>query len=141
MAEHDVGVRHGRLLAVLSVRGGARLRAGRLRADAKGLRQLRHVSDRAAARSDRVHVDGRHLDAEMADRGLPPDRRLAVLAERDVRRSAAHVKGEDVAEPRASCATYRAPATPPGRAREHAVDRVARGLAHASSGPRPSGGC
>ena len=115
-------------VAALAVCGGAGLRAGRLRADAERLRELGHVRDRAAAGADRVHVDRRHLDPEVADRGLAADRRLAVLAERDVRRRAAHVEGEDVVEARLARDEERA-CDAAGRAREDAVDRVARRLA------------
>ncbi len=59
VAEDDVRVGHGRLLAALAVGGRAGLGACRLRADAERLRQLRHVGDRAAAGADGVHVDGR----------------------------------------------------------------------------------
>ena len=57
VAEDDVGVGDGRLLAALAVRGRAGLGARGLRADAQRARELRDVGDRAAARADGVHVD------------------------------------------------------------------------------------
>ena len=124
VADDDVRVGHGRLLAALAVGRRARLGAGRLRADAERAGELRHVRDRAAARADRVHVDARDLDAEVADRGLAADRRLAVLAERDVGRRPAHVEREDVRVAGLRGDVQRAgdAAGGPG---EHAVDRVA----------------
>ena len=128
MAEDDVRVGHRRLGAAAAVRRGTGIRARGLRPDAKRLGQLRHVRDRAAARTDGVDVDRRHLDAEVTDRGLAPDRRLAVLTERDVGRRAAHVEGEDVVEPRLAGDVERA-GDAARRAREDAIDRVAHRLA------------
>ena len=84
VADDDVRVGDGRLDAALSVRGGTRLCAGRLRADAQGLRQLRHVGDRPAAGAHGVDVDGGHAQAEVADRRLAPDRRSPTEAERHI---------------------------------------------------------
>ena len=123
VAEHDVRVGHGRLRAAAPVGRRARVGARGLRADAERLRQLRHVGDRAAAGADGVDVDGRHLDAEVADRRLAPDRRLAVLAQRDVGRRAAHVEGQDVVEPRLAGDVERA-GDAAGRAGQDPVDRV-----------------
>ena len=86
-----------------------------------------HVRDRAAAGADGVHVHRRHLDPEVADRGLAADRRLAVLAQGDVGRRAAHVEGEDVVEAGLARDEERA-GDAAGRPGEHAVDRVARRL-------------
>jgi hypothetical protein len=127
VAEDDVGVGDGRLGAALSVRGRARLGAGRLRADAQRPGQLRDVGDRAAAGADRVHVHRRHLDPEVANRGLAADRRLAVLAEGDVGGRAAHVEREDVVEAGLACDEQR-PRDTSGRTGEHTVDRIARRL-------------
>ena len=69
-------------VAALAVGRGPGLGARRLRPDAQRAGQLRDVRDRAAARADRVHVDARDLDAELADRGLAADRRLTRLAQR-----------------------------------------------------------
>ena len=127
VAEDDVGVGHGRLLAALAVGRRAGLGARRLRADAQRAGELRDVRDRAAAGADGVHVDARDLDPELADRGLAADRRLARLAERDVGRRAAHVEGQHVREAGAGRHVERA-RDAAGRAAEHAVDRVARRL-------------
>ena len=53
--QHDVGVGHGRLLAAPTVRGGTRLGAGALGADAERP-DRRQIGDRAAAGTDAVHV-------------------------------------------------------------------------------------
>ncbi len=127
MTEHDVRVGDGRLLAPFPVGGRAGVGASRLRSDAQCLRQLGHVRDRPAARADGVDVDGRDLDAEMADRGLSPDRRLAVLTEGDVGRRPAHVEGEDVVEPGLAGHEQAAGDATRG-AGENAVDRVSRRL-------------
>ena len=128
MADDDVRVGHGRVGAALAVRGGAGLGAGGLRADAERLRQLGHVRDRAAARADRVHVDGRDAEPEVRDRRLAPDRRLAAERERDVGGRAAHVERQHVLEPRLPRDVERA-GDAAGRAGEHAVDRIPRRLA------------
>ena len=98
--EDDVRVRHGWLGSALAVGRRPGVCPGGLRADPKRLRELGDVRDRAAAGSDGVDVHGGHLDPEVADRGLAPDGRLAVLAERHVGRRPTHVEGEDVVEAR-----------------------------------------
>ena len=128
-------------LAALAVGGRARLGAGRLRADAERLRQLA-ARGRSSRRPRRPC--GRRRTARVmrkcADRRLAPDRRLAVLAERDVGRRPAHVEREDVVE--AGLARRRR-----ARRRRRRTGRRARrrsGCAPpraSSSGPRPSGGC
>ena len=123
VADDDVRVGHGRLGAALAVGRRAGLGAGRLRPDAERAGELRHVCDRAAARAHRVDVDARDLDAEVADRRLAPDRRLAVLAQRDVGGRPAHVEREDVRVARLDGHVERA-GDAAGGAGEHAVDRV-----------------
>ena len=86
------------------------------------------MGDRAAARADRVDVDGRDADAEVRDRRLAPDRRLAVLAERDVGGRPSHVEREDVVEAGFARDEERA-GDAARRAGEHRVDRVAGRLA------------
>ena len=128
VAEHDIRVGHGRLFAAAPVGGRSGVGPCRLRADAECLRELRDVGDRAASCADGVHVDRRHLDAEVADRGLAADRRLTVLTEGNVRRRAAHVEGEDVLEPRLARDVERA-GDAAGWAGQDPVDRVLCGLA------------
>ena len=128
VTEHDVRVGHGRQLAAPAVGGRAGSGARRLRPDAERLRQLGHVGDRAAARADRVDVDGRDADAEVRDRRLAPDRRLPVLAERDVGGRPSHVEREDVLEAGLGGDEEGAGDTA-GRPGEHRVDRVPRRLA------------
>ncbi len=124
MPEDDVGVGHGRLRAAAPVRRRTGIRAGRLWAYPERLGELRHMGDGSAAGADRVHVHRRDLDPEVADRGLAPNRRLAVLAERDVGRGAAHVEGEDVLEARLAGDVERAGDATRGTG-EDPVDRVA----------------
>ncbi len=126
--EHDVRVGDRRQLAAPAVGGGPGRGTGRLGADAKRLRQLRDVGDRAAARADRVDVDGRDADPEVRDRRLAPDRRLAVLTERDVGGRPSHVEREDVVEAGFARDEERA-GDAARRAGEHRVDRVAGRLA------------
>ena len=121
--EHDVRVGHRRQLAAPAVGGRAGGGARRLRPDAQRLRQLGHVGDRAATRADRVDVDGRDADAEVRDRRLAPDRRLPVLAERDVGGRPSHVEREDVLEAGLGGDEEGAGDTA-GRPGEHRVDRV-----------------
>ncbi len=128
MAENDVGIRNRRLGAALAIRGRAGLGACRLGTDAQRFRQLRHVRDRAAACADGVHVHRGHLDPEVTDRRLAPDRRLPVLAERHVSRRPAHVEREDVVVARLARDEQRA-GDAARRAGEDAVDRVAGGFA------------
>ncbi len=64
-AEHDLGVRHRRLVAALAVAGRAGLGAGRARADAEGAARI-DIGDRAAAGADRVDVDHRHQHRQAA---------------------------------------------------------------------------
>ena len=99
VAEHHVGVGDGRLGPPGGVRRRAGRRAGRLRADPQGLGERRDVRDGTAAGTDGADVDRRRPDLEVADRGLPADARGQVLDQRDVRRRAAHVEGEEVAVP------------------------------------------
>ena len=128
MADDDVGVGHGRLGAALAVRSGTRLGARGLRTDAEGLRQLRHVGNRAATSADGVHVDRRHLQAELPDGRVAADRGLTVLAERHVGRRATHVEREDVRMPGTD--RHREGAgNAAGRTGQDAVDRVATRLA------------
>ena len=142
VAEHDVGVGHGRLGPALAVGGGPGLGARGLRADAQRAGELRDVRDRAAAGADGVHVDARDLDPELADRGLAADRRLARLAQRDVGRGAAHVERQDVREARARGDVERA-CDAPGRAAERprrpgcAPPPAASSRRHRCAGCRP----
>ncbi len=127
MADHDVGIRDRRLGAALAVRGGAWLGTGRLRPDAQGPGELRDVGDRATPSADGVDVDRRYLEAEVPDRGVTADRRLAVLAEGHIGRCSAHVEREDVLIARVR-GDVEGAGDAAGRAREDAVDRVRRCL-------------
>ena len=140
VAEHDIRVGHGRLLAAAPVGGRPGVGPCRLRADAECLRQLGDVRDRAAACTDGVHVDRGHLDAEVADRSLAADRGLTVLTQRNVRRCAAHVEGEDVLEPRLARDVERA-GDAAGWAGQDSVDGVLRSLTRRHQAGRPNGGC
>ena len=128
VADDDVRVGDGGIGAALAIRGGTGLCAGRLRADAQRLRQLRHVGDRPAAGANGVDVDGGHAQAEVADRRLAPDRRSATEAERHVGRRPAHVEREDVVVAGLARHVERA-RDAAGRPGEDAVDRVPRRLA------------
>ena len=57
------------------------------------------MRDGAAAGPDGADVDRGGADLQVADRGLPADAGGEVLHQRDVGRRAAHVEGEEVAEP------------------------------------------
>ena len=96
--QNDVGVGHGRGLAAAAVGGGSRVGAGALRAYLQGTARG-DESYRAAPRADAVHVYGRGLELEVPELDVAPDRRLAVAAQRDVGRRAAHVEGQDVGDP------------------------------------------
>ncbi len=100
VAEDDVGVGHRRLCAAAAVGDRPGHRAGRLRPDAQRLGQRRDLRDRAAAGADRLHVERRDADRQVADVGRAHQARLAVLDQRDVGRGAADVEGQDVLQPR-----------------------------------------
>ena len=95
IAQHEVGVRRRRLRAALAVTGRPRLRARRLRADldeAEGV----DPADRAAARTQRFHLDHRHADAIAQEVDVLVEVGLPVLGERDVEGRATHVHRDHV---------------------------------------------
>ena len=100
VAEDDVGVRDRRQDTALAVRRRPRHRARRLRPDAQRPGEFGDVGDRAAAGPDRLDVERRRADRQVADVGRSDSSRLAVLDQRDVGRGAADVEGQDVLEPR-----------------------------------------
>ena len=104
VAEHEIGVGHGRLRAAHAVAGRARIGARRMRPD---LQQADLVDrrDRAAAGADLDHVDDRRLDRQAGALGeavharrLHHRRDLAasVLDHAGLGGRAAHVEGDDV---------------------------------------------
>ena len=99
VAEHDVGVRDRRFASPPTVTGRPGLGPGALRPDAQRTRDFRDVRDRPAARAHAAHVHRRHLDGEIAQRGLARDGLAAVPTQGHVGRSAAHVQGQHVGEP------------------------------------------
>ncbi len=131
--DDDVRVGDRRVGPTLPVAGRARVGARGLRPDAQRPGHLRHVGDRAAARADGADVQARdlhrdHLAGEaeaVRDLRLALDRRLAVLAERDVGRGPAHVEGQHVLVARPAGDVERARHAARG-AGEDAVDRVLR---------------
>ena len=127
VTDDDIGVRHGRLLTALAVGSGTWLGTGRLRTDAKRLGQLWHVGNRAATSTNGVHVDRRHLQAELTDCRVATNRRLAILAERHVCRRATHVERQDVLKARTLRDVERT-RDAAGRTGQHAVDRVTTSL-------------
>ena len=94
-AEQEVRVRHRRLRPAASVTGGSRIRAGALRPDPKSTTCIT-PDDGAAARADRVEVDGRQPDRHTRDRSLARALRVAVRDQADVRGSPAHVEGDRI---------------------------------------------
>ncbi len=135
VAEGQVGVGHGRLVAALPVGRRSRCGARRARPDAQRAAGV-GPGHRAAARAHGVDVDRRVLDRDARDdrRG----RRLGLAAEhhRDVGAGAAHVEREEVGV--AAGGGHEAGSDhAAGRAREDAGRRAARGgvdVEHAARG-------
>ena len=96
VAEHHIGVGHGRLLAALGVGRGSGIGAGRLRSDAQCLGELRHIGNRSAAGSHCPHVDGRRPNRHVGNAGFTAGARHSVLDQRHVGGRTAHVEGEDI---------------------------------------------
>ena len=104
IAEHQIGVGHGRLHAAHAIAGRARIGAGRMRADLEQA-DLVDRGDRAAARADLDHVDDGRLDRQARTLGETVDaagfehRRdlgAAVLDHAGLGGGAAHVEGDHV---------------------------------------------
>ncbi len=104
VAEHDVGIRDGRLLAAAAVADGAWIGTGALRPD---LDQPHvGVGDAAAAGADLQQLDGRHVDRQAAALAVAHlvhleggrDGGLAAVDGAELGRGAAHVEGEDPVE-------------------------------------------
>ena len=102
IAEHQIGIGHGRLVAALAVAGRPRIGAGAVRPD---LEQPERVDpgDAAAAGADLDHLDHRHLDRQAAalleavhavDLEVRRDQGLAVLDQAGLGGGAAHVERE-----------------------------------------------
>ena len=100
IAEHQIGVGHGRLAAAAAIAGRARIGARRMRADAQKP-DLVDRRDRAAAGADLDHVDHRRLDRQAralleavhARRfHLGRDGGMSVLDQAGLGRGAAHVE-------------------------------------------------
>ena len=98
-AEQEVGVGDGRAIATRGVAGGSRRGAGALRPHLQESAGI-DPGDRTAARADRRDLDhGRAHDQAEVERRLRGQGRRAVAHEGDVEARAAHVAGDDVAEP------------------------------------------
>ena len=102
IAEHQIGIGHGRLVAALPVAGRARIGAGAVRPD---LEQPEAVDpgDAAAAGADLDHLDHRHLDRQAAalleavlavDLEICRDQGFAMLDQAGLGGGAAHVERE-----------------------------------------------
>ena len=105
LADHQVGVRHGRLGAAAAVAGGPRLGAGAVGPDQDALQGI-DAGNRAAAGADLHHLDdgdahGRAaalLEARLAvDLEHARLQRLAVVDQADLGGGAAHVERQDAA--------------------------------------------
>ncbi len=95
IAEHEVGVGHGRLGAALAVAGRPRHRAGALRPDMQDAAGI-DPRDRAAAGADAGDVEAVQGDAVAADLAVHDQRRRAVDHQADIGRGAAHVERDQV---------------------------------------------
>ena len=92
LADHHIGVGHAERPAP-AVAGGARVGAGRIRADA--VARAVEMEDRAAAGGDGVDLHHRRAHAHAGDQGLEGTLVFAVVM-RHVRRGAAHVEADDL---------------------------------------------
>ena len=100
IAEQQVGVGDRGPQAAPVVAGRSRVRAGRLRADLDGVVNPVVGRDGAAARTERVQVHHRHRDQPAVDRRQEVIVLDAALGDQaDVERGAAHIGGDDVAQP------------------------------------------
>ena len=104
IAEHEVGVGHGRLGAAEAVGHGTGAGARALRPHHEPAQRV-HAGDGASAGADLDHLDDRDLDREPAallevvaavDLELRRDQRLAVRDHARLGGGAAHVEGEEV---------------------------------------------
>ena len=107
MAEHEMGVRDGRLDAAAAVADGAGQGARALRPDGERAR-VEDAGDRAAARADRDHVDHRQADRPAADAAVGGEARLAAGDQADVGGGAADVDADQVRVPAAGADIGRA---------------------------------
>ncbi len=124
--EQEVGVGDGGLAAAPPVAGRAGVGARRPGADAKGAARI-PPADRAAACSDRVHVDHRQLDRTAVDLPGVGAAHLAALDHADIARRTSHVETKHVLDPGGAgerCGADRAS----GGSRENAPGARARGL-------------
>ena len=148
VAQQQVGVGHGRLVAAAPVTGGPRLGAGRARPDPQRAAAVA-PADRAAAGADRVDVDHRQLDRAAVDLARVGPAHLALLDHADVAGGAAHVEPDRVAlaadpgeQPGADGAAGRAGEDAPGAGRGRLSRRndAAGGLHdHGCRQPRATG--
>ena len=133
VAEHDVGIGNGRIVAAAAVAGGAGIGAGAHRADLEPA-QIR-PGDRAPAGADRDDVDGGRQQRVLVDGRGGRDDRLAVGDQADIEAGAADIGADDVAMPQQVAEELRGDDAA-GRARGERVDRAklrigrAHGAAH-----------
>ncbi len=128
-AEHEIGVGDGRLLAAEPVAHRTGHRAGAFRPDAHRAGKP-GARDAAAAGADLLDVDHRHLHRQA--RGIAADQRaaghqhMAVVNDARLRRRAAHVEGDGVAEAHAVAQNLGADHARGGAGFQHANAGVAR---------------
>ena len=97
IAQHNVGIGHGRQIAALLVASGARVRAGAVWAHFQHAKRI-HMRNRAAACAQGFHVYHRHADAVAQEVDVAVEAGLAVFGHGDVKRGAAHVHGNHVVD-------------------------------------------
>ena len=122
VAQHHVGIGHGRLVSALAVAGRTGKRAGALRPDAQASRGI-DAGDAAAARADGVHVHAGQGEFLPVDHLLLDRFHHPVVNHAHVEAGAAHVDRQHVVEP--VCPAERtAERWPGGRARQQQRGRI-----------------
>ena len=98
-AEHQIGIRDGRLAAAVRVAHRAGLGAGAPRPDLE-IALAADPGDRAAAGADGLDIDHRDADRKRTDRAAVGEMRLAAFDQAEIRRGAAGVERNHIVETR-----------------------------------------
>ena len=93
IAKNDIGVCDRWQFTALAISDGAGDGTCRLRADAQGLCQFRHIGDGAAACAHCLHIQRGGADGQVADFGCPLPTRFQIFNKGNVGGRAADIQG------------------------------------------------
>ena len=128
IAEHDIGVRHGRGRAAIAVAGRPRHRARAFRADAQRAAAI-DAGNRSAAGGDARNIEAAQRDALSGQHAVGGKRCLPFRDQRDIRAGAAHVERHEIGNAEEIGAAPAA-GNAARRTRQHRARGKPRGLLH-----------